>query len=89
MLTTFLRSNVAKEKAIEHLMMTEKGTACKSLSFINKPIATQWILYDEIGVMDNAKIHIGGDAAMVKPLLWNTVIPLHCAVQVSTSFTSL
>jgi hypothetical protein len=76
-------ANPAKEKLIEYLMMKEKGTSHKFLAFINKLIATCYILYDEVFVMDNAIIRTGGDVAMVKHLLWNSVVDdrlLHCAV---------
>jgi hypothetical protein len=43
-----------------------KSTFHKFLTFISKLITTGWIVHNEIRVMDNARIYIGGDAAMVK-----------------------
>ena len=67
-------SEQKRNKPIAYQIERKNGTAKSFLDFICNMIATRWLRHDEVLIMDNAAIHVGKEARVVKDLLWETVI---------------
>jgi hypothetical protein len=69
-----ISGNPAKPRPVQYRIDKENGTAETFLRFITALIISGFFLHEEVLVMDNARIHTGGEAACVETLLWETVI---------------
>ncbi len=75
--------NPSKHRPIQYQIDKEKSMASTFVLFIKVLIISCFFKHEEILVMDNARIHIGGEASCVETLLWETPIngmPLHVLV---------
>ncbi len=75
--------NPVKARPVEYRIDKENGSAAKFVLFMTALIISGFFKHEEILVMDNARIHTGGEASGVKTLLWETPIdgrPLHVLV---------
>ena len=82
-LLAIISPNPMKPRPVEYTLGKENGTAMAFLAFIEFLIAFNWFFYDGVLVMDNARIHTGGEANIVADLLWSTMVrgrPLRCLV---------
>jgi hypothetical protein len=72
-----------KPRPIQYRISKENGSAATYLMFIKALIVMCYFKHEEILVMDNARIHTGGEASCIETLLWETPIdgrPLHVLV---------
>ena len=78
-----ISSNPAKPRPIQYRIDEENGTAHTFVRFITALIISGFFIHEEVLVMDNARIHTGGEADSIETLLWETLIdgrPLHVLV---------
>jgi hypothetical protein len=78
-----ISGNPTKPRPIEYRIDQENGSSATFLLFITALIISGFFKHEEVLVMDNARIHPGGDASGVETLLWETPIdgrPLHVLV---------
>jgi hypothetical protein len=78
-----ISGNPTKPRPIEYRIDQENGSSSTFLLFITALIVSGFFKHEEILVMDNARIHTGGEASGVEALLWETPIdgrPLHVLV---------
>ena len=66
--------NPEKERLIEYHIDRKTNDASTFVSFIEELIRTNYLKHNEVLVMDNAAIHVGGPATVVRDLLWSTVV---------------
>jgi hypothetical protein len=80
---TIVSGSPLKVVSIAYHITKEKGTTTQFVAFINMLIFTGYFEHQEILVMDNARIHMAGEAKCVEYYLWNTGIdvrPLHVKI---------
>ncbi len=78
-----ISANPAKARPVEYRIDKENGSAATFVLFITALIISGFFKHEEVLVMDNARIHTGGEATGVETLLWETPIdgrPLHVLV---------
>ena len=78
-----ISANPQKVTPIAYHIERNNGSAVSFVTFICNMIRHRWLVHDEILIMDNAAVHTGKEAKMVKDLLWETCIdgkPLHILV---------
>jgi hypothetical protein len=77
--------NPNKPYPVDYMIGCENGYAASFVAFIFYLIATRYFAHGKILVMDNAAIHTGAEAAIVKDLLWDIVLDeSHCMCWWST-----
>jgi transposase len=82
-LFAIISTNPHKPYPVDYMIGRENGNAASFVAFIEYLIWTRFFAHDEILVMDNAAVHTGAEAAMVKDLLWDIIVngePLHVLV---------
>ena len=75
--------NPTKSKSIEYHIDKNTNDAFSFVVFIEYLIETKYLKHNEVLVMDNAAIHVGGVAKNIQEILWNSVVegsPLHILV---------
>ena len=75
--------NPEKLKSIEYSIDRNNNNAMSFMLFIHYLIETKFFHHNEVLVLDNAAIHVGGVASSLRELLWNSVVddePLHVLV---------
>jgi hypothetical protein len=78
-----ISGNPTKPRPIEYRIDQENRSASTFVLFITALIISGFFKHEEILVMDNVRIHTGGEASGVKMLLWETPIggrPLHVLI---------
>ena len=66
--------NPFKERPMAYTMGEFNGDASSFLTFIQWLITIKQIRHNEILVMDNARIHNGGEASIIEDMLWDMVV---------------
>ena len=66
--------NPEKEKLIEYHIDKDTNDASMFVAFVENLVQSNYLRHNEVLVLDNAAIHVGGPAACIRELLWNTVI---------------
>jgi hypothetical protein len=69
-----ISANPAKPRPVQYRIDQENGTASTFVRFIMALIISGFFVHEEVLVMDNARIHTGGEADSVETLLWETLI---------------
>jgi hypothetical protein len=69
-----ISGNPAKPRPVAYRIDKENGTAETFVCFITALIIIGLFLHEEVLVMDNARIHTGGEATCIETLLWDTKI---------------
>ena len=64
----------SKGKACYYHITRNNGTAVSFLFFVERLVASKFLRHNEVLIMDNAAIHVGGEASIIEDLLWNTII---------------
>ena len=78
-----ISANPTKPRPIEYRIDQENGSSATFVLFITALIISGFFKHEEILVMDNARIHTGGEADGIESLLWDTPIdgrPLHVLI---------
>jgi hypothetical protein len=78
-----ISGNPTKPRPIQYRIDQENGSAATFVTFITALIISGFFKHEEILVMDNARIHTGGEAEGIESLLWDTPIdgrPLHVLI---------
>ena len=65
-----ISGNPRKPKPVAYTIGRNNGTAASFLAFITFLLENQWFEPWDILIMDNAAIHTGGEAEIVRDLLW-------------------
>lgn len=82
-LMAIILANPRKRQPVGYTLGKENGCGASFCYFIHTLIVGRYFWHDEVVIMDNARIHTGGDAEIVEDMLWTTVIdgrPLHVHV---------
>ena len=69
-----ITANPNKQNPIAYNIQKDNGSAVSFVAFIKQMIYSGWLGHNEVLVMDNAAIHSGGEAEIVKGLLWETMV---------------
>ena len=73
-LMAIISANPEKKKPIAYHIQTSNNTAKSFYLFIQNLIETNFFRHNEVLVMDNAAIHVGGEAKDIENLLWDTEV---------------
>jgi hypothetical protein len=73
-LFAIMLTNLDKPYPIDYMIGHENGEAASFVAFIGHLIGTRSFFHDKILLMDNAAIHTGAKAEIVKNLLWDMVV---------------
>jgi transposase len=68
---------------MDYTIGRENGTSEAFVGFLTYLITKRFLLHDEFLIMDNATIHIRGNARVIEDILWETIVdghPLHILV---------
>jgi transposase len=80
-LLAIISSDPNKEHLIEYSIGPENGTSASFMAFIEYLLAIKWFRHNDILVLDNAAVHIGGHSDILEDLLWELEVdgrPLNC-----------
>jgi transposase len=75
--------NPEKPFPMDYTIGKENGTSEAFVGFITYLIAKRFFFHNEFLVMDNATIHMRGNARVIEDMLWDTIVdglPLHVLV---------
>ena len=67
-----ISADVTKPAPTQYHIGTNNGNAAGFVVFVERLISSGWLGHGEVLVMENAAIHVGGDASIVEDLLWET-----------------
>jgi transposase len=66
--------NPVKAHPMDYTIRRENATSEAFVGFLTYLIVKCFLLHDEFLIMDNAMIHIRGNARVIKDMLWDTII---------------
>ena len=66
--------NPKKERSIEYSISKNNNNADTFMMFVHFLIESKFFRQNEVLVLDNAAIHVGGVASQLRDVLWNTVV---------------
>ena len=66
--------NPQKERNIEYSIGKDNNTSASFMNFIHYLINVGFFRHNEVLVMDNAAIHVGGEATNIREVMWETVV---------------
>ena len=75
--------NPEKRRSIEYSIAQKNNDSTAFMKFIHFLIESKFLHRNEVLVLDNAAIHVGGAAKDLKKILWDTIVdgePLHVLV---------
>jgi transposase len=72
-LVAIISASPTKERPVAYSVGRENGTAASFLVFIQFLLANSWFERGDVLIMDNASIHMGGEADIVEDLLWHAM----------------
>ena len=78
-----ISANHQKFHHVYYTIRKANTTAMVFMDFIETLVAAEFFVHDEILVLDNAPIHVGGECEILEDYLWNTEVdgrPLHVFV---------
>jgi transposase len=73
--------NPDKPSPVHYILGEDNGNAACFTAYIMQLIAMGWFAHGDVLILDNASIHTGRESAIVKDLLWETIVdgrPLNC-----------
>jgi hypothetical protein len=79
-----ISANPTKPYPLEYLLGTDNGCSASMMAFVEYLLTRRWFNRGDVIVMDNARIHTGGEADILSDLLWEMDygdgVPLHVVV---------
>jgi hypothetical protein len=73
-LLAIISLNPTKPSPIHYVIGEENGNPPSFTAYIMELISSRWFEHGNALILDNAAIHLGGEAGNVKDYLWDTVL---------------
>jgi hypothetical protein len=73
-LLAIISLNPTKPSPIHYVIGEENGNPPSFTAYIMELISSRWFEHGNALILDNAAIHLGGEAGNVKDYLWDTVV---------------
>ena len=80
--------NPQKSQPVVYTMSKDNGTSASFMQLMYGLIAFGWLLHGDIVCLDNARIHMSGEARNLGDLRWNyskDSQPLHNSISIPTN----
>ena len=69
-----ISGNYRKQQHVFYAIRKANTTSAVFMDFVETMVAAKFLIHDEILVMDNAAIHVGGEAQILEDYLWTTIV---------------
>ena len=73
-LTACISANHRKDKNVFFTINKKLNTSKSFMDAVKKMVEEKFLLHHEILIMDNAAIHVGGEAKRLEDYLWETIV---------------